>query len=68
MKRDELERKRRSAHPRMILARTFQRREDIDFDWYLGKADAALYSITEAGWAVVKLDHAGHITERWTLT
>lgn len=70
------ERQKRSAHARMILAHTFQRREDIDFDWYLGKADAALYNLNQAGWRVVKTGDEGirhgskphvAILEEWTL-
>jgi hypothetical protein len=62
-----VERQKRSAHARMILARTFQRREDIDFDWYLGKADAALYNLNDAGWRVVRLGPNGEVAEEWTL-
>jgi hypothetical protein len=70
------EREQRSLHARMILARTFQRREEIDFDWYLGKADAALHGLNQAGWRIVRAhdswpgDNGGIcmlVDEEWTL-
>lgn len=57
----------RSSQPRMILARTFQRRENIDFDWYLGKADAAIYNLNAADWRVVRVAPGGDITDEWKL-
>ena len=43
-----------SDDPISIIARTFQRGEDHDEDWYAGRASAAVFNLTSQGWRLVR--------------